>query len=119
MLSMQQPSQNNCFTCTPELKLSAVFIYVVILSLATIARHILKAYRTNQYVDDYFLCESSGNKECSLQPDSFNTAINAFDAFQNFLFSLSPYASLIYILPLQLIQMKVRRKLSKSTLVVA
>ena len=77
----------------------------------------LQRYRTFGYVDDYFLCESSGHKGCYLQPDSFNAAINGFAAFNNFLFSLSPYASLIYIVPLQLMQMKLRRKLSKPTII--
>eukprot|EP00731_Ephydatia_muelleri_P012530 Em0006g1424a len=115
---LQSSLPNNYFTCTPELKLSAVFFYVIVLSITTIVRRLLESYRTYGYIDDYFLCESSGNKICHLQPDPLNAAINAFGDFHDFLFSLSPYATLIYILPMQLIRMKLNKKCSKTSLTV-
>eukprot|EP00731_Ephydatia_muelleri_P012504 Em0006g1398a len=105
--------------CTPELKLAAVFIYVVILFGATVVQHVLETYRTYGYVDDYFLCESLGTNVCTLDPDHFNGAINAFTIFSTLVFSLSPYMSLIYIMPVHLMRQKVKRWRSKSTVVTA
>lgn len=119
LIKVQSPFQNNRITCTPELKLSTIFIYVVIISIATIIQHVLRTYKTYGYVDDYFLCESSGNAVCNLQPDSLNAAINGFQSFYELVFSLSPYVTLIYILPLQAIRTRMKKKLSKTALTTA
>ena len=106
-------------SCTPELKLAAVFVYVVILFGASVVQNVLETYRTYGYVDDYFLCESLGTNVCTLDPDHFNGAINAFDIFSTLVFSLSPYMSLVYIMPVHLMRQKVKRWRSKSTVVTA
>ena len=112
----RSPFLNNYIPCTPELKLTAVFFYVIVLSITTIVRRVLQGYRTYGYVDDYFLCESSANEACHLQPDQLNAASNAFDVFHDFLFSISPYATFIYILPMQMITMMLHKKWSKTSL---
>ena len=113
-------AQLRSFTCcTPELKLAAVFIYVAIVFGASVVQNVLETYRTYGYVDDYFLCESLGTNVCTLDPDHFNGAINAFAIFSTLVFSLSPYMSLIYIMPVHLMRQKVRRWRSKSTVVTA
>ena len=95
----------------------AVFIYVVILFGATIVLHILETYRTYGYVDDYFLCESLGTNTCTLDPDHFNGAINAFAIFHTLVFSLSPYVSLVYIMPVHLLRQKMKTWRFKTTVV--
>eukprot|EP00731_Ephydatia_muelleri_P012505 Em0006g1399a len=100
-----QTAERHC-SCTPELKLAAVFVYVVILFGASVVQNVLETYRTYGYVDDYFLCESLGTNVCTLDPDHFNGAINAFDIFSTLVFSLSPYMSLVYIMPVHLMRQK-------------
>ena len=97
------------FSCSPEVKLTIVLIFVVLLFVATVARNVLDTNKTHEYFYDYLLCESAGSQPCTLHVSRYVAAIQYFDAFHNAVFSLSSYFSLVYIVPLHRIKKMMRR----------
>eukprot|EP00731_Ephydatia_muelleri_P017102 Em0010g200a len=97
------------FSCSPEVKLTIVLIFVVLLFVATVARNVLDTNKTHEYFYDYLLCESAGSQLCTLHVSRYVAAIQYFDAFHNAVFSLSSYFSLVYIVPLHRIKKMMRR----------
>ena len=103
-------------SCTPEVKLTIVFIFVVLLFAATMARNILDINKTHEYFYDYLLCESTGSQPCTLHVNSYASAVQYFDILHNAVFSLSSYFSLIYIVPIHNIKKVPWRRDSQQTM---